>query len=279
MSSSNGDNYKLDNENSEIQIYKHGATLTSWKLHGNEIIFCSGNAKLDGSKPIRGGVPICFPAFGPWPLGPQHGFARNSKWTQLGGSNQDGCIKTELGLKSNDETKKMWDSDFNCIYSIESKGNKLKLEMNVENTGKDKEFDFTFCFHCYFSVPDVELCKISGLKGLTYADKTLEGTPKNVEDRDEVTVTQFTDRVYEKAPDSGVILSGLHGGKSLKVTKSNLADIVVWNPWKENAAKMGDFGDTEYPTMICVEPANASSKIALQAGEKWTGIIELEVFQ
>ena len=37
-------------------------------------------AKLDGSKAIRGGIPVVFPNFGPWKLGPQHGFARISTW-------------------------------------------------------------------------------------------------------------------------------------------------------------------------------------------------------
>ena len=37
----------------------------------------------------RGGVPVCFPAFGPWPLGAQHGFARTSTWCQ------DGEISTD----------------------------------------------------------------------------------------------------------------------------------------------------------------------------------------
>ena len=49
------------------------------KVHGTEMIFVASKAKLDGSKAIRGGIPICFPAFGAWPFGAQHGFARNSK--------------------------------------------------------------------------------------------------------------------------------------------------------------------------------------------------------
>ena len=36
---------------------------------------------MDGSKAIRGGIPVVFPNFGPWKLGPQHGFARISQWT------------------------------------------------------------------------------------------------------------------------------------------------------------------------------------------------------
>jgi len=34
---------------------------------------------FDGSKPIYGGVPICWPQFGPGDI-QQHGFARNLKW-------------------------------------------------------------------------------------------------------------------------------------------------------------------------------------------------------
>ena len=37
------------------------------------------DAKLDGSKPISGGIPFCFPQFGPGAI-QQHGFARNLDW-------------------------------------------------------------------------------------------------------------------------------------------------------------------------------------------------------
>lgn len=51
-----------------------------------ERLFVSSKAALDGSKPVRGGIPIVFPCFGPPSheeharLG-QHGFARNQVWT------------------------------------------------------------------------------------------------------------------------------------------------------------------------------------------------------
>ena len=34
-----------------------------------------------------------------------------------------------------------------------------------------------------------------------------------------------------------------------------MRDFVVWNPWEESAAKMSDFGDDEFPRMVCVEAA------------------------
>jgi glucose-6-phosphate 1-epimerase len=50
-----------------------------------EHLFVSSKAHLDGSKPVRGGIPLVWPNFGP-PTHPehsklnQHGFARNSVW-------------------------------------------------------------------------------------------------------------------------------------------------------------------------------------------------------
>ena len=39
-----------------------GATVISWKLgNGKEQLFLSESAHLDGSKPIRGGIPLVFP--------------------------------------------------------------------------------------------------------------------------------------------------------------------------------------------------------------------------
>lgn len=97
-----------------VQVYLYGATVTSWKTSdGTERLFLSTAAVLDGSKPIRGGVPIVFPVFGPPPKDhptsqlPQHGFARNSNWEFLGSSSSentstkaDDSVKLDFGLSS-----------------------------------------------------------------------------------------------------------------------------------------------------------------------------------
>ena len=45
-----------------VTVYLYGATVTSWKLaNGEEQLFLSEKAHLDGSKPIRGGIPVVFP--------------------------------------------------------------------------------------------------------------------------------------------------------------------------------------------------------------------------
>jgi glucose-6-phosphate 1-epimerase len=57
-------------------VHQFGATVTSWKFGGVERLFLSDRAVQDGSKPIRGGIPLVFPQFGQNGKLPQHGFAR-----------------------------------------------------------------------------------------------------------------------------------------------------------------------------------------------------------
>lgn len=45
-----------------VTILFYGATVISWKADGRENLFLSDKAALDGSKPVRGGIPLVFPA-------------------------------------------------------------------------------------------------------------------------------------------------------------------------------------------------------------------------
>lgn len=45
-----------------VTVHLFGATVISWKLaNGAEQLFVSSKATLDGSKAIRGGIPVVFP--------------------------------------------------------------------------------------------------------------------------------------------------------------------------------------------------------------------------
>ena len=55
--------------NSSLTVVPFGASVISWIVDGQEKIFVSKKAVMDGTKAIRGGIPICFPNFGPWSEG------------------------------------------------------------------------------------------------------------------------------------------------------------------------------------------------------------------
>jgi glucose-6-phosphate 1-epimerase len=181
--------------------------VTSWKTaEGREVLYIRPDAVFDKSKPISGGIPHCFPQFGPSDKMQQHGFARNVDWqiasTSADPQPDDRDPEVTLVLTENEYTKSMWPHSFRVVYSVALHGELLRADMRVLNTGL-KPFDFTAALHTYIEVVDVEQAKVSGLKGLTYLDKTAD--PKKPvekkEEREEVTFTGPTDSVYLKAKD------------------------------------------------------------------------------
>ena len=60
MTSSSLDIIELRNDSDSVKIHLHGATIISWCRNGKELLFLSSKAILDGSKPIRGGIPLVF---------------------------------------------------------------------------------------------------------------------------------------------------------------------------------------------------------------------------
>jgi glucose-6-phosphate 1-epimerase len=43
-----------------VEIYLHGATVTSWKILGQEMLYLSPQAVFAPGKAIRGGIPVVF---------------------------------------------------------------------------------------------------------------------------------------------------------------------------------------------------------------------------
>jgi glucose-6-phosphate 1-epimerase len=83
-----------------------------------------------------------------------------------------------------------------------------------------------------------------------------------------VTITGETDRVYLDTPDA-VTVHDPAGGRRITIAKVGSASTVMWNPWVEKAKKMPDFGDDEWPRMLCVETANVGENaVTLPPGRR-----------
>ena len=85
----------------DAEIYLQGAHVTHFQPHGAKpVLFMSAKSWFEPGKPIRGGVPICFPWFGPrqdGKPGAAHGFARLLEW-ELTAAEQVGDGPVEIGL-------------------------------------------------------------------------------------------------------------------------------------------------------------------------------------
>jgi glucose-6-phosphate 1-epimerase len=105
---------------------------------------------------------------------------------------------------------------------------------------------------------------VEGLSLCDYIDK-VDGM-KRKKQSGPVAITSETDRVYLDTNDI-VTVHDEAAGRRLCVSKSGSASTVLWNPWVEKAKKMPDFGDDEWPRMLCVETANvADNAVALAPG-------------
>jgi glucose-6-phosphate 1-epimerase len=241
------------------------------------VLFTSAHSHFAPGTAIRGGVPIIFPWFGPHPTRtdlPAHGFARTLPWhlaTVLPPSG--GGAGVTLTLESSDETRRLWPHDFALRYTV-LVGRTLDLSLEVHNTG-DAPFTFEEALHTYLSVADVRQVRVEGLDGRDYLDKVDGGRRKT--QSGPITLTGETDRVYLNTPDT-VTVHDPAACRRIVVSKESSATTVVWNPWVDKAKRLTDFGDDEWPRMICIETANAAENaVILPPGGRHTMRAAVEV--
>lgn len=269
-----------NNPSTQVKILKYGATVISWKENGAEQLWLSEGAKLDGSKPVRGGIPLVFPIFGkqkdashPTAKLPQHGFVRNSTWEFLGQVTESPVsVQFGLGPENVDpELYKLWaegKNDFTLILTVTLSEDNLKTKIEVENTGSNS-FEFNWLFHTYYRVHDVTDSLVTNFMDSKCYDQLL-----GEHYTEKAPMLQFHeefDRIYHNV-DLHKVLQIVDKGKVLMtVERENLPDAVVWNPWIQKSEGMADFQPKSgYLNMLCIEPGNVSSFVKVSKGEKWS---------
>lgn len=264
-----------DGTDASVTVSHYGATITSWNVCGQEKLFVSRDARRDGSKPIRGGIPVVFPQFGSSSLYtneapdelPSHGFARRSMWKLQ----TDGHGEAIFELESNDATRAQWNYDFKLTYTIRLLGHHgrsvLQCELGVENTGK-QSFGFHALLHNYFAVDNIEDVVVDGFSGCSYNDKLNMADVVNEKDeRPELTIDREVDRIYVGSQETTLT----EGDAEKLIVQHDFQNCVVWNAWAEKAQRLSDMADDEYKVYVCLEPGNVQEVTRLPAGEAWHG--------
>jgi glucose-6-phosphate 1-epimerase len=252
------------------RLYLHGAHLTSWIPAGQqEVLFLSEASRFAPDEPIRGGVPICFPWFGPRAGkldGPAHGFARLREWSVRDIRCDDETVTVELSLAPDSYTAGLWDEPFelNMTFTI---GEALTMDLTTYNRGQ-RQMCLTEALHTYFRVGDIREVAVTGLEGVTYADKV--AGDRATQGGQPISFSAETDRVYLDTP-ATCELTDPKLGRKITVAKGGSLSTVVWNPWVDKARRMPDFGDEEWPYMACIETANAlDNALAIAPADKHT---------
>jgi glucose-6-phosphate 1-epimerase len=148
------------------------------------------------------------------------------------------------------------------------------MELTAANTG-NTEFRFEEALHTYFRVGDVERVEVRGLAGIHYLDN-MDGNRQKVQTGD-IRLSASADNAYLNAT-GAIDMDDPVLGRVLRTGKENSATTIVWNPWREGAAKMADLGPDEWHQMICVEGGNIlDAAVALSPGEQHTMRVTLSV--
>ena len=259
-------------------IALQGAHLMTWTPLGAEpVIWVSDAAKLAQGKSIRGGVPLCWPWFGPHesdPKLPGHGHARTTSWRLTAAEVlAGGETAMTFTIEESEQHRLLWPHPSSVEYRLVI-GATLRCELTTTNTGTDS-FSLSQALHTYFLIGDVERMAIHGLDGCDYIDKVEGGVRK--QQHGLVTVAGEVDRIYLGTSGQAAIEDPVLN-RTIFISGDHSASTVVWNPWREKADKMGDLGTGSYHRMVCVETANAAEATrTLAPGASHTLVAEYRV--
>jgi len=248
-------------------ISLYGGQVLSWTPgDGKERLFLSDRASFDGTVPVRGGIPVCFPQFSSLGTLPKHGLVRTATWEVTSERSGDDFALVALAIRDSDRTRPLWPYPFLAEVTLLLEADRLEVELSIDNTGTET-FSFTAALHTYLRVEQVEQVALVGLEGLTYRDAA--NGDRIVRDKQEQLVPDAeTDRVYHDVTAPLVLRASK---LSLGVAQEGFTDVVVWNPWVDGCAKLADMPANGWRHMLCVEAAVAQTPVVLPAGEQWVG--------
>ena len=239
------------------RVALHGAHVMSWCPAGaEEVIYLSPDAVYREGKAIRGGIPLCWPWFNAHPSDPDlpsHGLVRNQFWELESTDVTDDGVVAKLRRDS---------ADWSAVATI-SMGSSLEVALESTNLG-DQEMMISGALHSYFSVGDVREITIKGLEDADYLDTV--GKDTNRRQTGVIRIDREVDWHYVSS--GSVRLEDPVKKRTILVEKEGSPSTVVWNPWIEKAAALGDLPNEDYLAFACIEAAITNDRaVAIGKGE------------
>ncbi|MEE2023737.1 D-hexose-6-phosphate mutarotase [Alkalimonas mucilaginosa] len=231
-------------------ISSYGAQVLSYQPSaGDELLWLSEQAGWN-NQAIRGGIPICWPWFGPAQpehipeanQHPSHGLARTRHWQLL----QQQCTATEAILH------------LHCLFDRlpqQAAATELQLELRLTSQALQltlrcaQALPQQAALHSYFRIHQPGQLKVHGL-GRPYLDK-VQQRPGN----DGLQGAQLygeTDRIYQQPTDKLLLQDG---EVAVSLQQAGHDSSVLWNPGPVKSKQLSDVADDGYQQFVCVETA------------------------
>ena len=254
---------RVDGPDGWAEVHLHGAHVTAWGPRGeSSALWLSPLSSFDADTAIRGGIPLCFPWFGPLaghPDAPRHGLGRTALWTLDGAEPVGRDVVVRLRLSDDASTRaSAWPDPFDAVCTV-TVGRHLTVALEFTHRGSGP-VRLEGALHTYLAVDDVTAVEIDGLAGVELVDRTADGARTAGVDGP-LHIVGEVDRIYldTTAPVSVRDVDGGVDGRQVTVAKSGSSTTVVWNPGTDAARATADIGDGGWRGFVCVEASNVGS--------------------
>ncbi|KAA8718250.1 D-hexose-6-phosphate mutarotase [Pseudomonas cannabina] len=270
--------WRIRHGEAELLVAQQGAHILSYQLAGQPpLIWLNEEAVFKKGKPIRAGIPICWPWFGNLERNPEsvqamrqssepakaHGEVRALDWELLGIGEDGDALLVEFVLPQAEGHLPGWPHTVALKLSIRL-DHALNVSLVSYNCGAEP-VTFSQALHTYFAVSDVRQINVEGLDGLTYID-TLENWEERKQAGD-LTFTGETDRIYEDTP--GVLsIVDPEWQRRIHIRSTGSESAILWNPWIEKTGKFTDMAADGWQRMVCVETANVLDDVVTLAPDQ-----------
>lgn len=214
---------------------------------GEELLWLSPQAHFEPGKPVRGGIPLCLPWFGPHPQRddfPRHGFGRLLDWQLLAARATAEAMQLSFALETGPATRAWAPIPFHARLDL-LLGDQLHLALTFSNPGAGS-LPLSWAFHSYLSVADLALARVTGLEGRDYLDNTRQ-LARHIQ-KGAIGFGAEVDRVYEGVGGTQHLLPQ----PGISVSGEGCDTVIVWNPGPGGAA-LADIGADAVGGFVCVE--------------------------
>ncbi|MBX8510046.1 D-hexose-6-phosphate mutarotase [Pseudomonas cichorii] len=267
--------WRIRHGDAELLVAQQGAHILSYQVAGQEpLIWLNDGALFKQGKPIRAGIPVCWPWFGSLERNPQsvqamrqssepakaHGEVRTLDWELLGIGEDGDALLVEFVLPQAEGHLPGWPHNVALKLSIRL-DHALNVSLVSYNNGSET-VSFSQALHTYFAISDIHQIHIEGLDGLRYIE-TLENWEERQQSGD-LTFVGETDRIYKDTP-SLLSIVDPEWKRRVHIQTSGSKSAVLWNPWIDKTSKLVDMKPDGWQRMVCVETANVLDDVVTLA--------------
>ncbi|MFA0966157.1 D-hexose-6-phosphate mutarotase [Pseudomonas amygdali] len=270
--------WRIRHGEAELLVAQQGAHILSYQVAGQQpLVWLNEEAVFKQGKPIRAGMPICWPWFGNLERNPQsvqamrdssesakaHGEVRALDWQLLGIGADGDALLVEFVLPEAEGHLPGWPHNVALKLSVRL-DHALNVSLVSYNCGTESVV-ISQALHTYFAVSDVRQVSVEGLDGLRYIE-----TLANWEEREQagdLTFTGETDRIYKDIP--GVLsIVDPQWQRRIHIRSTGSKSAILWNPWIEKTGKFTDMAADGWQRMVCVETANVLDDVVTLAPDQ-----------